>query len=153
MEIVIGSGVDNVLFGFTERQVVEKLGNPDKVWNIDYGNPEDRDIELTYNELRLVLKIEKENESRLGWIEVHNQNATLWGIHPWRTSKSELLALLVERLDEDYEIEEYRSMECYLFDENWVELQYEFDRLYCFKLGVLYGEDDQPLWPNRIGNS
>lgn len=142
MKIVLGSGVDNILFGLTEHQIIQQLGAPDKIWLTDCGNRE-----LMYFDLQLVLKIELKNDNKLGWIEVHNRSATLWGVNLWEVPRKELLELLFLRLNEEYEFEDYSSLECYSFYENWVELQFELGQLKCCNFGVLYGENDQPLWP------
>ncbi|NEO87632.1 MAG: hypothetical protein F6J87_25725 [Spirulina sp. SIO3F2] len=142
MEIVLGSGVDDIVFGLTETQIIEQLGSPNKIWVTEFN-----DRELSYYEQQLVLKIEAENDHRLGWIEVHNRGATLWGNNLWETPREQLLELLTSKLGEDYEFEDYSSFECYSFYENWVELQFGLGRLRCCNFGVLYGENDQPLWP------
>lgn len=143
MKIVLGSGVDNILLGRTEHQIIQQLGEPDKIWLTDFG-----DRELMYFERQLILKIESENNNRLGWIEVRNRSATLWGYRLWEIPKEELLARFVSKLGEKYEFEDYGSLECYSFNKNWVELQYELNQLACCNFGVLYGEADQALWPS-----
>ena len=65
MKIELERGVDNILFGMTESNIIGLMGPPNKIVLDGYGN---RD--LIYNELKLVLKIELENSARIGWIEV-----------------------------------------------------------------------------------
>lgn len=125
----------------SEAQLVELLGNPDKVY---LDNNESHN--LAYYRLMLVLKIEP--NGRLGWIEVHNRNSIWNGVNPWATDHATLLKLLSEDLGEPFELSDYGSMESYFFNESWVELQYEVGQLTTFNFGVPYGADDEPIYPN-----
>jgi hypothetical protein len=105
--------------------------------------------DLQYFSLKLVLKIEIDNDSKMGWIEVHNKSIFFPWCDPWSTKKNELLKSLVSKLGEEPEIDDYGHMESYTFAEHWVELQFELGELSCINFGVLYGDDDQPLWPTQ----
>jgi hypothetical protein len=142
MQIDIGKGVGGIIFGLTEDEIHAAIGAPDKIYVTDL---ETRDLQ--YFSLKLVLKIEIDNDSRLGWIEVHNKSITFPWCNPWSTEKTELLKSLASKLGEEPEIDDYGHMESYMFAENWVELQFELGELSCINFGVLYGDDDQPLWP------
>jgi hypothetical protein len=142
MQIIFERGVDNIIFGLTEAQVVALLGSPDKI-AIDANDSRD----LIYNHQKLVLKIEP--NGRLGWIEIHNKLATWDGITPWRIEKNALLTLIGKRLNESYEFEDYGHMESYIFQITWIELQYEFGELSCINIGVPYDENDQQRWPSQ----
>ena len=74
MEIRLGEGIGNLLFGMTEDEISSILGLPDKSYLGDYG---DRFIQ--YFDARLILKHESEFDYRLGWIEVHNPQVALFG--------------------------------------------------------------------------
>lgn len=140
MNIVVGRGVGNIVFGLTEYDVVMKLGAPDKV-GIDANGSRD----LIYHEWQLVLKIEP--DGRLGWIEVHDPQATWTGLKPWETERTILLDLLAEFLGESSETNDYGKLETWFFSDHQVELQYELGRLSAFNIGVTYDENDEPRWP------
>jgi hypothetical protein len=142
MDIQIGRGVGEILFGLTETAILEMLGKPDKIEVSDSDNRN-----LMYYGLKFVLQFEPMNDARLGWIRVHNKQATWNTINPWQLDREILLEKLSQFLGEPYEFEDYDYSEHYFFQENWVELQYEFGELYAFNIGVLYGPDDQPQWP------
>ncbi len=130
MEIELNRGVDEILFGMTESNIIDLIGPPNKIVLDGYGN---RD--LIYNKLELVLKIELENGSTLGWIEVHNRESRWNDINPWILKRAEFLDLLSTNLEDFYESEDYGYMESYSFCNQWVELQYEFDSLTSFNFG------------------
>ncbi len=132
MEIHLNQGINDILFGMTETDIIGRLGIPNKIVNTDLG---DRD--LIYNELKLVFKIELENAGLLGWIEVHNQISRWSNVNPWTLEREALLKLLSQDLREDYTFDDYGHMESYTFTQNWVELQYEFGCLASFNFGQL----------------
>jgi hypothetical protein len=142
MKITFGQGIENILFGLNETEVVNRLGKPDKVTIDEYGNRE-----LFFNSYKLVLKIEIENQNRLGWIEVHNSQAEFENINPWATEKNVLINLLCSQVTNSYEFEDYGFMESYFFPNYWLELQFEFNELVSINFGVIYDENYKPIWP------
>ncbi|MEK8035029.1 hypothetical protein AACH06_29790 [Ideonella sp. DXS29W] len=144
MQIYPAIGVDRVLFGMNEQELVALLGPPDKVVTSDNGN---RD--LCYYALKLILKIEPNNESRLGWISVRNRSSRLTGIDPWSMKREQLLSHLSLKFSEAYEVDDYGEMESYTFGEIWVELQFELDELTSINFGVPYDPNDMPIWPSK----
>jgi hypothetical protein len=143
MQIQIGKGIDSIQFGMDEDELINLLGTPDKIVVADDQESKD----LYYYNLKLGLKIEPLNDKRLGWIEIRNKEARWGNINPWRLDCEVLLELIGKSLGENFELDDYGHMESYSFNKNWVELQYQFGELSSFNFGVLYGEDDEPLWP------
>ena len=143
MNIDITRGLDQILFGMSEKDLVTRLGAPDKIIVTDVGN---RD--LCYYELRTVFKVEPANDNRVGWISVQNQNATLSSLNPWQMKQPELLAHISKLLGESFEMEDYGEMESFSFPESQVELQYELGHLTAFNYGVPYDQDGEPRWPS-----
>ncbi|WP_428241542.1 hypothetical protein [Gynuella sp.] len=142
MNIKLGEGVGPVQFGVTKAKTIELLGAPDKVYETD------SDCErLQFNDIMLELSFEPENENLLGWIEVHNSNAELFGLKLLGKTKEDVLMLLAGHLNYAPETEDYGSMESLSYDNHWLELQFEFNRLKCINFGVLYDESDAPIWP------
>ncbi len=98
MKIQIGRGIDDIIFGMSESEIIGKLGAPNK-----RVITENENIDLYFYSHRLVLKIEGENDNRLGWIEIHNKRAR-WDSHsPWLLNQNNLLRLLVQTLGESFE--------------------------------------------------
>jgi len=140
MQIKLNRGIDEIVFGMTEQDVISMIGNPDKV-NVDTNGSRD----LIYFRQKLILKIEPNN--RLAWIEVHNNEAICLDICPWQISKAAVLQRLSEFLNDEYELDDFGRMESYSYKSNWLELQYEFGELYAFNFGVGYDENEEPIWP------
>lgn len=96
----------------------------------------------------LELSFEPENENLLGWIEVHHSQGTLFGYQLIGHSRQNVLDLLAKELENPPECEDYGSFNTAFYEDQWLELNFEFGRLKNINFGVLYGEDDEPLWPN-----
>jgi hypothetical protein len=145
VQIEIGRGLGKIVFGMTEKEIYQILGKPDKTYTEadEYGE----ETNLQYFQQKVVLKIEHDNDQRLGWIEVHNKNIHFPWCNPWVLDREELLLNLEEMLGEKYILEDYGHMECCFFQENWVELQFCLGELTCINLGVFYGDNDVTLWP------
>lgn len=142
MEIKLGYGVDSILFGHTEQQVIALLGNPDKTFFTDEENKR-----LQFNELQVELSFETKNDLRLGWIEVHNKNVAILGHQLIGKSMPEVLSILRVELDTEPTIDDYGSFVSVTFEKEWLELQFSFNKLTNINFGVLYGENDEPEWP------
>jgi hypothetical protein len=145
VNIELTRGLDGLLFGMSEDEVIAVNGPPDKTVVTDNGN---RD--LCYYTLKLVLKIEPTNEGRLGWISVRNRSSRLSGLDPWSMEQKTLLHHLEIELREAYEFEDYGEMETFFFPQSWVELQYELGELTAINFGVPYHYNDEPRWPPKL---
>ena len=144
MDIRPGIGAGQLLFGMTKAEVFERLGFPSKSYLTDSGARE-----VQYFALRLVLKFEPGHDDRLGWIEVHDSASTAFGVSPWGMPHARVLALFADALGESPEFEDYGSFESHMFPGSWIELQFEFGTLSSINLGVLYDDDDNPVWPTE----
>ena len=73
MEIKIGIGLDNLIFGMSQDEVKSILGVPDKI------NDEDYAIVFYYNSKMIKVKFDKDEHLKLYSIEVVNQDARIFG--------------------------------------------------------------------------
>lgn len=143
MEISIGRGIGELQFGMYEEDATGAWGPPDKRYTDEYG-----DVFSQFHTRQTVLKFEKENEYRLGWIEVYNATVSIFGQLPWQQPPAHLIRTAASTLNEQPEIEDYGAFESVTFTRSWLEMQFELGRLRCINFGVLFDDDDQPIWPN-----
>jgi len=143
VEVIPGVGTDLVQFGVTESEACVLLGSPDKVYTTDGNNKR-----LQFNETRLELSFEPDNDERLGWIEVHNPNAKLYEMNVIGMKQDAIIELVTNSLNEKPIFDDYDSFISVSYDNNWIELQFEFGCLRNINLGVLYDESENPIWPN-----
>jgi hypothetical protein len=142
LKITLGCGIELVSFGATENEVKSLLGEPDKVYFTDSDCKR-----LQYNDLLIELSLEPDNENRLGWLEIHNPDAELFGSRLIGKSFAEIEAFLKSKLEGTPTIDDYGSSISVNYDDQWLELQFEFDRLTNINFGVLYSDNDIVLWP------
>jgi len=142
LKITLGCGIELVSFGATETEILLSLGEPDKAYFTD-GECK----RLQYNKLLLELSLEPDNDNRLGWLEVHNPEVELFGSKLIGKSFAQVEVILKDKLSESQTIEDYGSFISVTYDDLWLELNFEFDRLTNINFGVLYGDNDTVLWP------
>jgi len=135
MEVLPSIGINIINFGATEKEAINLLGSPDKVYTTDSDCKR-----LQFNKQQIELSFEPDNNNLLGWIEVHNSNATLFGKNLIGKEQNEVLKFVTDKLNEKPKIKDY--------DSDWVELQFEFGTLKSINLGVKYNDNDTPQWPN-----
>ena len=144
MEIMIGAGIGELLFGFKEDEARKVLGLEDKRYETDSGC-----WRLQFNAAMLELSFEPDNGGLLGWIEVHNNKAKLFGRLLVGEPRQTVLDLVEAELGQPSECKDYGSFDTAFYEEQWLELHFKFGRLSNLNLGVLYGDDDEPIWPNN----
>lgn len=71
MNIEIGKGLSNILFGMTEDKVIERLSTPDRILTC-----REEGEEFLYNSLKIKLFFDFEENKRLYSIEVFNSDIT-----------------------------------------------------------------------------
>ncbi len=142
MIIYPGIGLDFIKFGLSESEAIKLLGKPDKSYFL-----ESESHRLQYNTHQIELSFEPDNDNLLGWIEVHNHKALLFGSKLFNLEKEEIAKFLSKHIDEEPEIDDYGSFVSLTYDILWLELQFQFNKLQNINFGVLYNESDKPLWP------
>ncbi len=142
MEITLGKGLDNIVFGKSKEDIIDMLGWPDKSYETDMGS-----TRLQFNDLKIELSFEPENSNKFGWLEIHNSNAKLFGKNLIGCQLKDVLAFIDSKLNEQPQIEDYGSFISYAYNTQWLELQFQFNVLTNILIGVLYGDNDEPIWP------
>jgi|TARA_Y100001968_G_scaffold321015_1_gene354791 hypothetical protein len=142
MDLYIGKGMDTLLFGVTENEAKKLLGSPNKSYFTDSGCKR-----LQYNEMKIELSFEPENDDRLGWLEVHNKEAKLFGSSLIGLSEISAVEFLDSRLISKPKYNDFGGFTSINYEDEWLELQIQFGIVKCINFGVLFGENDAPSWP------
>jgi len=87
MNITIGKGYGSVVFGLTDKQVIEQLGQPDKTYDVEYDEDEN-DICFEYHAIQVSLNFSPSENNRLIWIAVKVRNCKINGEYLWIKDKS-----------------------------------------------------------------
>ena len=146
MEVVVGRGLDHILFGISEAELISRLGSPDKVEIPDFFEEEAEEGErhLRYNGLRCCFWFRSD---RLHWIRCANPELEIFGRRLLGERTDVVLPFLSSRLSDTLEYEDYGSFESHTFEDSWLELQFEYDVLHEVCFGHLWAADDEPVWP------
>jgi len=142
MNLSIGHGIAPFTFGLTEDEAISIQGKPDKKYQDEY-----EDIFILYNALEVTLKFEKEKDFKLGWIETNNTQVQFPEFSPWKMSQVEIITRLTQILGELPHVEDYGSYQSITFNNSWLELQFEYEKLKHINFGVLL-DGENPIWPS-----
>ena len=135
MKIIPKNGIDKLLFGMKQKDVLEILGLPDKKFEDEENN-----MIYIYNTLQLHLNFYEEEEFRLGYIITANPEAMLLDKkiigQTFEKIKSELPTY------KTWEKEDFDLAENYFNEDNWLILVSEFDKILKVELGCMIVDDE-----------
>ena len=132
------NGVDKLLFGMKQKDVVSLYGEPEKQYNDDDAN-----VIYLYYQHKLRLTFYEEEDFRLGYIITSNENTTLLDKKVMGENITQLKADLPFN---SWEVEVYDSTENHFNESNWLTLQSEFDTVIRVELGAIIKDMDEFDW-------
>lgn len=132
------NGVDKLLFGMKQKDVVSLYGEPEKQYNDDDAN-----VIYLYYQHKLRLTFYEEEDFRLGYIITSNENMTLLDRKVMGENITQLKADLPFN---SWEVEVYDSTENHFNESNWLTLQSEFDTVIRVELGAIIKDMDEFDW-------
>ncbi len=138
MNVIPKRGVDSLLFGMKQKNVIEIIGMPNKKY-VD----EDQNIILIYNNLKLILTFYEEEDFRLGYIVCANEEAILFDKKIISAYSSKLSALFPQF--KNWEVEDFDTFEHHFNEGNWLVLVTEFDIIVKIEIGAII-ENDEFVW-------
>ncbi|WP_448921199.1 hypothetical protein [Eubacterium sp.] len=142
MNVEIGKGLSNIIFGMTENEVIATLGMPDRViTGIDDNK------EFLYNSLKLKLIFDFEEGNRLYSIEVFKKEVTFLSTEVIGMSFDELLFFMKKNGYENYEVDSYDYFDTVYFDDCNTYFTLEFNEVTSFDFSPLFKNDDEIIWP------
>lgn len=140
MLLTLGKGFDEINFGANKNFLARTLGEPDKIDRDESGCPL-----LIYNTLRCTLWLNE--KGLLHWIQCSNRSARLLDQAIVDTPIESTLSKLCQILGDEYEFEDYGSMDSYTFDSQELELQVTYGLVSAVCFGHFWADDDQPVFP------
>jgi len=120
-----------LLFGLSMENIKEILGSADKIYTTDDDN-----IRWQYYDYFIELSFEKSDNYVLGWIEVYNKYVKIFDHEFIGKKKSEVINYFNYELHENPEYEDYNSFEAIFYEKNWIEIQFQFNRLNNINFGA-----------------
>lgn len=143
MNIEIGRGLSNIIFGMKEDEIIKIIGSPDKIITC-----EEEGREFLYNFLKLKLFFDFEENNRLYSIKVFRNDITFLSTKVIGMALEELLIFMKENGYKKYEIDQYDYFDVIYFDECNTYFTIEFNEVTSLEFSPLFNNDDEIVWPS-----
>ena len=133
------NGIDQLLFGMKQNDVLAIYGNPNKQFKDDDDN-----VIFLYNDKKLRLTFYEDEEYRLGYIITSNPDLLL--LNKKIMSKN-VNVIKAELPFKTWETEDFDSVTNHFNENNWLTLQSEFDEVIRIELGAIINDNtDEFEW-------
>ena len=135
MKIIPKNGIDRLVFGMKQNDVLSIYGKPDKQFK-----DEDQNIIFIYNDLQLQMSFYEEEDFRLGYLICSNPELKI--------SDNIIIGKTIEVLKSElptfktWEKENFDLAENYFNEENWLILVSEFNKIIKVELGCIIKDDE-----------
>ena len=135
MTIFPKKGIDKLIFGMKQKDVLAIYGMPDKKFDDEEGNKI-----YIYNKLKLHLNFYEEEDFRLGYIIGANENLELL--------QNKIIGQEFETLKKvlsifkTWEKEDFDLAENYFNEDNWMIFVSEFNKIVKVELGCMIVNDE-----------
>jgi len=150
-KIIPGKGIGNILLGMKAADVEKILGQPDDKEIIEYDDGENS-CTLYYFDLEVDLTFESDDNDRLSFISVENEQFSIEGKIKVGQSKDEVKKLCKELGYSEPELEdmsndEVPNQELLSFDQENINFWFTDDKLDEIQIGPFWKDDETPIWP------
>jgi len=141
MKVDLKIGIDKLIFGMKQNDVISIYGKPDRNYK-----DEDDNVIYAYNGLKMRLTFYKDEEFKLGYIVASSPELDLLGTSVIGKKINEAKADLVLKGLVKFIQEDFDTFENYFNEDNWVILQTEFDEVVKLELGAIINDKDEFDW-------
>lgn len=144
MDIILGTGINNICFGMNEGEVIEILGLPTK----RHFNDVEGYLYLEYYPICTKFKFDEDEGFKLTNIETSNRDALIFGEKILGREKNEVIALLNSKGYTDFDWEDYEYFDELFCEKLSLWITFEYDRVTALEFFLFSNEnDDEFLWP------
>ncbi|MFY7988680.1 MAG: hypothetical protein ACOVNP_07340 [Flavobacterium sp.] len=137
MEIKLKYGIDNLLFGMKEQDVIKILGKPDSTYK-----DEDENVVFIYNSRKLRLTFYKEEDFRLGYMTTSNSMVKLFNTSLIGKNWSEVYPILEKNKIKYFESDTTEGILSYFNEENWLFFHLDYNEIVKIELGAVFKEKE-----------
>jgi hypothetical protein len=141
MKINLKTGIDKLIFGMMQNDVIAIYGKPDRNYK-----DEDDNIIFAYNTLKIRLTFYQEEELKLGYMVASSPELELFDNKVIGKQIKEIKKELSRKGVAKFTQEEFDTFENYFNEDNWFILQTEFDEVVKFEIGAIINDKDQFDW-------
>jgi len=145
MDIKLGIGLDNIIFGSTESEIEEILGKPDRIrMDEEY---EEFEPMLQFNSIKTRLTFYKNHGGKLGYIRSSNPDLSYKNKKIIGKSISEAFDIFDNIPKDSWQITEYDFWIDYFNEDWWIILRCDYSEVTQLELGVPFRNEDEYNWP------
>jgi hypothetical protein len=134
-------GIDKLIFGMKQNDVIAIYGKPNRNYN-----DEDDNVIFAYNSLKMRLTFYKEEELKLGYLVASSPDLELFGNKVINKKITDVKKDLAQKGITKFTQEEFDTFENYFNEENWIILQTEFEEVVKFEIGAIINDKDEFDW-------
>lgn len=134
-------GIDQLVFGMKQKDVVTLYGTPDKEYKDDDGN-----VIFLYNTHKMRLTFYEDEDFRFGYIISSNVDLELFSEKIIGRQIQETEVILTNKGIKALEKEDFDSVENYFNESNWMIFQVEYNEIIRFELGAVFNDKDEFDW-------
>jgi hypothetical protein len=132
------NGIDQLLFGMKQKEVIAIYGTPDKQFKDDDDN-----IIFLYNSSKLRLTFYEDEDFKLGYMITSNSEVTVLDKLVIGRNVEEVKK---ELPFQSWEVEDFDSTENHFNESNWLILQSEFEEITRVEIGAIINDNDEFEW-------
>ena len=141
MEIKLKYGIDNLLFGMKEQDVIKVLGKPDTQYK-----DEEENVVFMYNSRKLRLIFYKEEGFKLGYITTTEASVKLFGTALIGKNWSEIFPILEKNKLKSFETDTIEGMMSYFNEDNWIFFHVDYNEIVKVEVGAVFSDKDEFDW-------
>jgi hypothetical protein len=141
MKINLKNGIDKLLFGMKQNDVMALYGKPNSSYN-----DEDDNVIFAYNAQKMRLTFYKDEDFKLGYIVASSADMELFGYKIIGRKINDVKTELAQKGITKFTQEEFDTFENYFNEDNWIIFQTEFDEVVKFEIGAIINAKDEFEW-------
>lgn len=138
MKINPKNGIDQLVFGMKQSDVVALYGKPDKQFEDDDSN-----VIFLYNDKKMRLTFYEDENFRLGYLITSNPDSVLLDQKIIGRNVEEVKSQLPFK---SWETESFDSTENHFNESNWLILQSEYGIIIRIEIGAIINDNDEFDW-------
>lgn len=141
MKIQLKFGIDKLLFGMKQKDVIALYGKPNREFK-----DEDQNVIFLYNNIKLRLTFYEDEDMKLGYIIASDPHLELFNKKIIFEKIDDVLNQFQEDGIQIFEKESFDSTESYFNEENWLTIETEFDEVQKIEIGAIININDEFEW-------
>ncbi len=141
MIIKLKEGIDKLLFGMQQNDVIALYGKPSRQYR-----DEDDNLIFAYNSHKMRLTFYKDEGLKLGYIVASSPDLDLFGNKIIGKKINDAKNELANKGIVKFTQEDFDTFENYFNEDNWFILQAEFSEVVKFEIGAIINDKDEFDW-------